>query len=79
MIAGGIAGFGLIAGGLIRILPAPHTRLHYLIAGTAATAAALAAALTWIHHQGLFRGGVWTGMPGRRSRRIDEEAAGCDD
>jgi hypothetical protein len=41
--AGGLLGFLALAGWLLCLMPPPHRPLEYMIAGTAATAAALAA------------------------------------
>ena len=47
------AAVGLVAAAmlLLMVLPAPHTRAHYLIAGTAPTLAALLALLARTHRE----------------------------
>jgi hypothetical protein len=46
LLAGGALAFAGLAGLSLWILPAPHQPLHYLLAGTLATAVTLAALLT---------------------------------
>ena len=40
---------------ILGLLPAPHTRIHYLIAGTTPTGIGLAAAIVWVERQRLRR------------------------
>jgi len=47
LLTGGALAFAALAGLTLWILPAPHQPLHYLLAGTLATAVTLAALLTW--------------------------------
>ena len=41
VVTGGLLVFVVLAEWLLRLMPLPHGRLQYMIAGTAATAAAL--------------------------------------
>jgi hypothetical protein len=43
--------FAALVLGVLSILPAPHTRTHYLIAGTTPTCIGLVAALVWIERK----------------------------
>jgi hypothetical protein len=42
---------------VLRLLPAPHTRTHYLIAGSAPTGIGLLAALIWVERKRFRRRG----------------------
>ena len=40
---------------ILGVLPVPHTRIHYLIAGTTPTGIGLAVAIVWVERQRLRR------------------------
>jgi hypothetical protein len=65
LLAGGALAFAGLAGLSLWILPAPHQPLHYLLAGTLATAVTLAALLTLASLRGAFPEGPSVASHGR--------------
>ena len=57
LLAGGTLAFAGLVGLALWILPAPHQPIHYLLAGTLATAVTLAAMLFLTLPRGAGRGG----------------------